>query len=59
LDADKTYRAIIYQDAETTDWKSNPTAYSIEEISAHSTDSLHLQLAAGGGAAVHFECFNP
>jgi alpha-glucosidase len=59
LDADKTYRAIIYQDAETTDWKSNPTAYSIEEKPVHSTDSLHLQLAAGGGAAVHFKCSNP
>ncbi len=59
LDVDNTYRAIIYQDAENTDWKTNPIAYTIEEISVNSTDTLHLQLASGGGAAIHFTCLNP
>ncbi len=52
LSPGQTYRANLYIDAPEADWKSNPTAYRISEQTVSATDTLTLQLAPGGGAAV-------
>jgi hypothetical protein len=55
LEADKTYTAIIYRDAENAHWDDNPRAYEIEEKSVTANDTLKLLLKPGGGAAVSFK----
>jgi alpha-glucosidase len=52
LDSGTRYRAQIYRDAEGADWKSNPHAITIESRELTRDDTLTLQLASGGGAAV-------
>jgi len=52
LDADKTYTATIYRDAEDADWENNPYAYVIEKKEISATDSMSIQMAAGGGFAI-------
>jgi glucan 1,4-alpha-glucosidase len=54
LDAKKSYVAIIYKDAQSADWKTNPEAYIIEKFIVDQNTSLSLQLAPGGGTAVSF-----
>ncbi|MDE6802621.1 MAG: glycoside hydrolase family 97 catalytic domain-containing protein, partial [Muribaculaceae bacterium] len=54
LESDATYTAQIYADAPDADWATNPTAYVITETTVTATDSLPVNLAAGGGTAVRF-----
>ena len=52
LDANKTYTATIYRDANDADWKTNPYAYEINTMQLTSADSLSIRMAAGGGFAI-------
>ena len=52
LPAGKTYEATIYADGEGAHWESNPYPVSISKRKVRKGDTLSLQLAAGGGAAV-------
>ncbi|MBU1369024.1 MAG: glycoside hydrolase family 97 protein [Bacteroidetes bacterium] len=52
LEADKTYEARLYLDAEDAHWNDNPTAYKIVNQQLQQGDVLNLKLAPGGGAAV-------
>ncbi len=54
LDAGKKYMATIYSDAPDAHYENNPGAYVITKKMVTSKESLTLQLAAGGGAAVSF-----
>ena len=54
LDDGATYTATIYEDAEDAHWDKNPTATNIREIEVKASDSIHLKLAPGGGAAISF-----
>lgn len=49
------YKAIIYQDGKTADWKTNPIDYEIRTMQVTSTSKIKLHLAAGGGTAISFE----
>ncbi|MCX6185028.1 MAG: glycoside hydrolase family 97 protein [Flavobacterium sp.] len=49
------YKAIIYQDAKTAHWESNPKAYEIKSLTVTSKSKLDLNLVAGGGTAISFE----
>ena len=52
LDANKTYTATIYRDANNADWETNPYAYEINTMQLTSADSLSVRMAAGGGFAI-------
>lgn len=54
LDGDRTYIAEIYRDADDADWKTNPTAYRIEQREVDANTVLPLRLAPGGGIAIRF-----
>lgn len=54
LDSDSEYIAQVYSDAPDADWKTNPTAYTISEITVNSEDILPVDLAPGGGTAIRF-----
>lgn len=54
LDPNHEYLAEIYRDADDADWKTNPTAYTIETRKVDSTSTLSLTLAPGGGVAIRF-----
>ena len=54
LDRDRTYVAEIYRDAEDADWKTNPTAYEVDEQEVDANTVLTLRLAPGGGQAIRF-----
>jgi hypothetical protein len=52
LDADKTYIATIYADANDANYKTNPQAYIINKFVANSKSKLSQFVAAGGGYAI-------
>ncbi len=52
LEADKTYRAVLYKDAPDAHYKENPEAISIERFIIKKGDSQTVQLAPGGGFAM-------
>ncbi|RFM28344.1 glycoside hydrolase family 97 protein [Deminuibacter soli] len=52
LEPGKQYKATLYTDAANADWKNNPEAYEIKQVTVTNTTTLTLPLAAGGGAAV-------
>lgn len=52
LDRGKKYLAKIYKDADQANWRTNPEAYRIEEITVTSSSVLKIKLAEGGGAAI-------
>ncbi len=54
LTPNKKYKAIIYQDGKTADWKNNPINYEIKTIEVTSKSKIKLVLAAGGGTAISF-----
>jgi alpha-glucosidase len=54
LAEDTSYTAEIYRDGAKAGWKSNPMNYEIETRTMEAGDTLQLQLAPGGGAAVRF-----
>ena len=55
LKPNKKYKAIIYQDGKTADWKNNPINYEIKTMEVTSKSKIKLVLAAGGGTAISFE----
>jgi alpha-glucosidase len=55
LEPDRRYRATIYRDGDTADWRSNPYDYVIEKRSLTGKDTLELRLAAGGGVAIRLQ----
>ncbi len=56
LSPGKKYKATLYIDGATADWKENPMSYQIKTIEVTAKSKLKLHLAKGGGAAV---CFVP
>ncbi|WP_298137455.1 glycoside hydrolase family 97 protein [Flavobacterium sp.] len=58
LSPNKKYKATIYQDGKTADWKNNPISYDIKTIQVTSKSKIKLSLANGGGTAVSFEPIN-
>lgn len=54
LESSRTYKAVIYADADDADWKTNPTAYKIDEEVVTSEDELDVVMAEGGGQAIAF-----
>ena len=55
LEAEKTYEATIYADAEDADYINNPQAYTIRKQDVTSEDTLSMTMARGGGFAVSFK----
>jgi predicted RNase H-related nuclease YkuK (DUF458 family) len=55
LSPNTKYKATIYQDSKTADWKNNPISYQIITKTVTNKDAIKLVLANGGGAAVSFE----
>lgn len=51
----KKYKAIIYQDSKTADWKENPISYEIKTQIVTHKDFIQLNLAKGGGTAISFQ----
>lgn len=51
----KKYKAIIYQDSKTADWKENPISYEIKTQIVTYKDFIQLNLAKGGGTAISFQ----
>lgn len=52
LEPGKTYDAVIYRDAPTADWDTNPEAYVIEKKTVTAQTKMALHLAKGGGCAI-------
>ncbi|MFN3346042.1 MAG: glycoside hydrolase family 97 C-terminal domain-containing protein, partial [Chloroherpetonaceae bacterium] len=55
LKANVQYEATIYSDAPDAHWQQNPKAYQIKKETVGSTSTLNLQLAPGGGYAIHIK----
>ncbi len=55
LDADATYEAQIYADAEGIKWNKDASNISISTKEVNLTDNLQLNLAEGGGTAIRFK----
>ncbi|MGB5529551.1 MAG: glycoside hydrolase family 97 protein [Ignavibacteriaceae bacterium] len=55
LDAGKSYKATMYEDAEDSHWDKNPTAYKIENKLVNNSNKLTLRLTPGGGTAISFK----
>jgi hypothetical protein len=54
LEDDIRYHAIVYADGTDADYQSNPYPVKITELQVSSSDTIPLQLARGGGAAIEF-----
>jgi alpha-glucosidase len=54
LDPGRQYRAEIYRDGPSADWKTAPTDIVIEQRQVTAADTLNLRLAPGGGQAIRF-----
>jgi alpha-glucosidase len=54
LDAGRAYTAQIYRDGSNADWEAQPIDYVIETRRVEADESLQIDLAPGGGAAVQF-----
>ena len=48
------WRAEIYRDGDTADYRTNPRSIVIEQRRVTAADRLALRIAPGGGAAVRF-----
>lgn len=51
----RTFELILYKDAEDAHWQLNPEAIIIETRQVTSTDTLSLNVAPGGGFALHMQ----
>lgn len=58
LSEDKQYRAQIYRDGKSADWKTNPYDIIIEEKIVSKDERLQLILATSGGTAIRFEALD-
>lgn len=54
LDAEKNYKAEIYQDGKDADMETNPLSIETKTIEARANDPLTIVLAPGGGTAIRF-----
>jgi len=54
LETGQKYKAVIYADGDNADWKTNPTDYKIEEKTVTSSNTLDIEMSAGGGQAIYF-----
>jgi alpha-glucosidase len=54
LDANRRYRAEIYRDGDSADFRTNPRSIVIERRTVTSADRLAVRVAPGGGTAVRF-----
>ncbi|MFW5974717.1 MAG: glycoside hydrolase family 97 protein [Bacteroidota bacterium] len=54
LEPETQYKAVVYRDGKDAHWNKNPQSYHIEEMLVNEKDTLELELAAGGGAAISF-----
>jgi hypothetical protein len=52
LEDNTQYEATIYEDAENSDWQTNPEVYKIEKKVVNNKSILDLRLAKGGGCAI-------
>jgi alpha-glucosidase len=55
LDADVTYRAVIYEDGPDADYETSPYPMTIRQEEVTNDSTLKLRLARSGGAAVRIE----
>lgn len=55
LDRDAKYRAVVYQDGETADYRTNPYPMTILQQEVTAQSSLIVRLAPGGGFAIRVE----
>ena len=55
LEKGKKYEAIIYSDAENTDYKTNPQAYKITKHKVNNKTKLSLITPSGGGFAIQIK----
>lgn len=58
LTAGKKYEAIIYRDADNSDWQTDPEAYVIEKKTVTSRSKLKIKLAKSGGCAIQIKMIN-
>jgi alpha-glucosidase len=54
LERNKEYKAQIYADGDSADWKTNPLPVNIFDRMVTHKDTLQIHLAPGGGQAVRF-----
>jgi alpha-glucosidase len=54
LDFGRRYRAEIYRDGDSADYRTNPRNIVIEQRIVTSKDRMAMRIAPGGGAAVRF-----
>ena len=55
LEANSTYRTIIYEDGPDADYETNPYAMTIRQLEVTDQSVLQLNLARSGGAAIRIE----
>jgi alpha-glucosidase len=55
LESGKVYEAQMYRDGENANWQTNPYELKIEQRDVTSKDSLKLNMATSGGAAIRFK----
>lgn len=55
LDQGKTYKAVLYTDGNDANYKTNPSSININTKTITARDTLSLNLAPGGGAAIAFK----
>lgn len=58
LTAGKKYEAIIYRDADNSDWQTNPEAYVIEKKIVTGKSKLKIKLGKSGGCAIQIKMIN-
>jgi alpha-glucosidase len=54
LEPNRRYRAEIYRDGDSADYRTNPRSIVIERRTVTSTERLAVRVAPGGGTAVRF-----
>lgn len=59
LDQGEVYEAVIYADGIDANYKTNPSSITIARKSLTANDTLSLNLAPGGGAAIAFKLISP
>ncbi len=55
LNRNLQYETTIYSDAPDAHWEQNPKAYQIKTQLVRTGDTLEIQLAPGGGYAIHLK----
>ncbi len=58
LDDDAEYSLTLWRDGDDADWCDNPYSYKIEERAVSAGDTLHINMASGGGFAAVIEKSN-